>query len=628
MPKMFRSITVLILALLIPGILFAQSNKLVKDGSGMVQSLFDPAIDTKGHITIDGSPVLPHLRFSLGLQLDLGFNSWVAVEQNDVEIEEIDRDNTPDLETLYIDGYNHITVQRMVTARFQANFGLFNRLAVGIQIPLLVPFGEFYKFDAEDYEVQSHWSNKGTFGDISLHVKAALLRSDWHPIGLAVIAQYIIPSGKSEILTGEPGGGAFVLKGILDAEPFSWYRVGFNIGLRFPLGFQETNYLSWTRNQEDHLNDCGTLCQQNDPRPLFKYGSMVSFGVGNSFRIFPELMDLVLEFYGNQLLSESGNSKYLSLEASVGLKFFIEESSYLMAGYAHGIPASDTQSGYGFQNMEHRMFLGFCYEPSMDLLVRDEDRDRDGDGIPDKVDACPDEPEDLNGIEDEDGCPENDMDGDGIKDKFDRCPLVPEDKDGDRDTDGCPESNEYVGAANASQTNDRDMDRIVDVEDQCPDDPETYNGRDDEDGCPDEGDVIVTNGEIQILKKIYFEYNSAKIKPVSYQILNEVAATIKNNPQIGKIEIQGHADERGKDSYNLKLTKRRARSVRKYLLNKGVPDAKLQSQGYGEYCPINPESNERAWEENRRVEFKVVVLNGQKTGIKLGCALSDQKGVK
>ena len=618
MPKKFRSISVLIIFLIFPSAAFSAG--LVKDGQGMSQSLYDPAIDTKGHLTIDGSPVLPHLRFSLGLLLDFGFNSWIAVEQNNMVPFEEDAANH---ETVTVDLYNHVLLERMVAARFQANFGLFNRFAVGIQIPLYVPFGQFYDIDPEDLVEHTHWSNKGTFGDISLHVKAALLRSDWHPIGLAFIAQYFIPTGKSELLTGEPGAGAFAFKAILDAEPFSWYRIGFNAGIRLPLGAKEWNLMRW-----DYVRIRPNHNPQDDQ--LFKYGNSFNFGVGQSFTIFPEIMDLVLEFYGNQLIPEMGNSKYLSMEAAGGLKFFIEESSFLMAGYAHGIPTADTQSKYGYQNMEHRMFLGFCYEPSMDILIRDEDMDRDGDGIPDKNDACPDDPEDLNGIEDQDGCPENDMDGDGIKDKFDKCPLVPEDKDGDRDDDGCPEAQQFVGAASAgpSQTSDRDLDRIVDINDQCPDAPETYNGFNDEDGCPDEGDVIVTGGEIQILKKVYFEYNSSKIKPISYPILDQVAATIINNPQITKIEVQGHADERGKDSYNLKLTKRRAHSVKKYLIDKGVPSKKLQSQGYGEYCPINDASNEQAWEENRRVEFKVVSLNGKPTGIKLGCALADQKGIK
>jgi len=582
----------------------ADEDNLLRSNQGMVQSLFDPAVDTKGHITMDGSPVLPHLAFSLGLLLDFGFHSWISVEQTGQGTDDFDP-------------YNHVILDRMISARFQANFGLWDRVAVGLQIPIMVPFGEFYELDPEGFQVQSYWSNKGTFGDIGLHIKAQAFRSDWHPVGLAFIAQYLIPSGKSELLTGEPGGGAFVFKAIVDSEPAIWYRVGLNFGIRLPLDgdkASQDNYLNW--------NETNTL--------LFHYGPAIYFGLGQSFNIWPGLMDLVLEFYGNQMINQMGNLSYLSMEALGAFKFYIEESSYLMAGYAHGIPIADTESGYSLQNMEHRMFLGFWYEPSMDLRVRDDELDRDGDGIFDKDDACPDDPEDLNGIDDQDGCPEHDMDGDGIKDEVDKCPIVPEDKDGDRDEDGCPEEKEYVGSASAgpSATADRDMDRIVDINDSCPDEPETYNGSEDEDGCPDQGNVVVTNSSLMILKKVYFEYNSDKIMEISFNILNEVAATINNNPQITKIQIQGHADERGNDRYNLKLTQRRAAAVYRYLADKGVDRGKMAHEGYGEYCPVIEESTEAAWEENRRVEFKVIEINGNPTGVQLGCPNAEKNGIR
>lgn len=66
-------------------------------------------------------------------------------------------------------------------------------------------------------------------------------------------------------------------------------------------------------------------------------------------------------------------------------------------------------------------------------------RDRDGDGVPDRVDVCPDEPEDWDDFEEEDGCPEPDNDGDGIRDELDGCDAEPEDFDGVEDEDGCPE---------------------------------------------------------------------------------------------------------------------------------------------------------------------------------------------
>jgi outer membrane protein OmpA-like peptidoglycan-associated protein len=118
------------------------------------------------------------------------------------------------------------------------------------------------------------------------------------------------------------------------------------------------------------------------------------------------------------------------------------------------------------------------------------------------------------------------------------------------------------------------------------------------------------------------------IKPESYDVLDAVAATINGNPQIELVEVQGHADERGDDDYNLRLTVDRAASVVSYLINKGVKANKLRSAGYGEYCPVDPASNDAAWEKNRRVEFKVLVVDGNPTGVEIACENAIKKGVK
>src|SRR5450432_382290 len=89
--------------------------------------------------------------------------------------------------------------------------------------------------------------------------------------------------------------------------------------------------------------------------------------------------------------------------------------------------------------------------------------DRDGDGIFDPVDKCPDQPENFNGYKDAGGCPDDpDTDGDGIPDSDDQCVLDPEDKDGYLDTDGCPEP-------------DNDLDGIPDTADKCPNEPEDFD---------------------------------------------------------------------------------------------------------------------------------------------------------
>jgi hypothetical protein len=100
------------------------------------------------------------------------------------------------------------------------------------------------------------------------------------------------------------------------------------------------------------------------------------------------------------------------------------------------------------------------------------DPDNDGDGIPDVLDKCPNEPEDKDHFEDEDGCPDPDNDGDGIPDVLDKCPNQPEDKDGFQDEDGCPDP-------------DNDGDGIPDAVDLCPNEPEDKDGFEDQDGCPD-----------------------------------------------------------------------------------------------------------------------------------------------
>ncbi|MFP4164545.1 MAG: DUF5723 family protein [Chitinispirillaceae bacterium] len=98
--------------------------------------------------------------------------------------------------------------------------------------------------------------------------------------------------------------------------------------------------------------------------------------------------------------------------------------------------------------------------------------DKDKDGILDKVDECPEIPEDFDGFEDEDGCPDYDNDNDGIPDTLDQCMNDPEDPDGFEDGDGCPDY-------------DNDNDGYPDTLDKCPDEPEDFDEFEDEDGCPD-----------------------------------------------------------------------------------------------------------------------------------------------
>ncbi len=221
------------------------------------------------------------------------------------------------------------------------------------------------------------------------------------------------------------------------------------------------------------------------------------------------------------------------------------------------------------------------------------DLDNDQDGVPDAQDQCPDEPEDKDGFQDEDGCPDLDNDGDGILDINDQCPLEAEDFDGFQDDDGCPDT-------------DNDGDGILDVNDQCPNEPENYNGNQDEDGCPDEDykRIKVEDEQIRLNEQVFFRTNKSTIMPVSYPLLDEVADVLVKNPQIS-VRVEGHTDDRGSAKLNKKLSQDRADSVRKYLAGRGVSLDRMEAIGYGKDRPIEDNTTEAGRAANRRVEIHI-----------------------
>jgi outer membrane protein OmpA-like peptidoglycan-associated protein len=256
--------------------------------------------------------------------------------------------------------------------------------------------------------------------------------------------------------------------------------------------------------------------------------------------------------------------------------------------------------------------------------------DCDGDGLldPEEKEQCRCEPENYNGFEDSDGCPDDpDTDGDGLADSKDSCVLSPEDKDSYLDEDGCPEldndldtildANDKDAAgkvcindpedpdgyedADGCPEPDNDKDQVVDLEDQCPNEPGVVGG--DKPGCPKKPSlVIVTEKEIKITQQIHFEFDKDKIRPESFPILDAVVEVLQQNPKI-KLEIQGHTDNKGAPAYNKSLSDRRAASVKKYLVAKGIAADRLTSKGYGMERPIVPNDTVQNRALNRRVQF-------------------------
>jgi outer membrane protein OmpA-like peptidoglycan-associated protein len=641
----------------------AQTSARLENERGMDLHLFRPAVDSKGILSTNGTDILGHLDFSFGLVLDAGFG--ILPYQGFVNDESVDAADAERTNRL---------VDSFFTGTLQANLGLFNVAVVGVQIPVQVVNGPNQTIpvtgtapDGFNVSGSNGLSYQG-LGDITIQGKFRFTRVERDPIGLGGLVLIELPTGN----TSEFAGDGFALWPILAAElrPIRQIRLALNLGVRLNFADPATvPVYGRTCPGTGMTNATGAAFMSNGgctaaPGTDTEYGHLLTFGLGAGFRI-ADPVEIALDVYGTQALS-AFQAEGFNLETLLGLKIFVERNSYLVLGGGVGIPNIAGDTG-GFQTADIRAMLGFIFEPSIG--------DRDGDGLKDDFDQCPDEPEDFDNFADEDGCPDPDNDRDGILDVDDECPMVPEDRDGDADEDGCPEGNEgdRDGDGILDQVDecpddpedrdgfqdedgcpdpdndqdgildtddlcpndpedrdnfededgcpdpDNDQDRILDVDDSCPNDPETYNGFEDEDGCPDRGSVVIEENQIVILEKIYFETDSAVIQQRSYPIIDAVAATLNGNPQITLIEIQGHADERSSDEYNIRLTRDRAASVVEALVQRGVGRDRMRSGGYGERCPVDPRHNAEAWERNRRVEFKIIQTEDGPTGVEVAC---------
>lgn len=141
---------------------------------------------------------------------------------------------------------------------------------------------------------------------------------------------------------------------------------------------------------------------------------------------------------------------------------------------------------------------------------------------------------------------------------------------------------------------DSDGDGVVDEKDKCPDTP--ADTRVDGDGCP--------LPKVMTLHGVTFEFDSARLRLDAQTILDSAADMLKKYPDM-QVEVAGHTDSQGSETYNLKLSDGRAASVRDYFVGKGIPETQLSSKGYGEAEPIADNATEEGRERNRRVELRV-----------------------
>jgi outer membrane protein OmpA-like peptidoglycan-associated protein len=603
--------------------------------------LFRPAVDSKGYFTVNASQVLGHLDFSIGLIGSYARN------------------------TLQLSGNGaSFAVSDFVSAQVQAALGLFRWVELGVSLPVHILFGgRGPGYRSMDTNFNNDLSFGAQFvGDIGIHPKVRFLNTSKHPVGLALVTSIYAPSGKSTSFLGE-GNVSLRPELILDKEFgfFRRFRMALNVGALIRVDRNTFTDLGTTLAGDPTMNGGMPFCQ---PAPITPgvcgtgesrtLGTQLTYGLGLSGAVVPGKLDLLLELYGYADLTGAPSAH--PLEWLAGGKVYLAARSYFQFGAGTGIIPGQTGSPLP------RVFVGFIFEPAIgdrdgDSVKDDVDKcpddpedhddfededgcpdpDNDRDRILDKDDKCPNEPENRNGFEDDDGCPdhvETDRDGDRIPDRLDKCIDDPEDYDGFEDADGCPdpdndhdrildiddlcpnepEDYDKFDDADGCPDPDNDKDRILDKDDQCPNEPETYNNFQDEDGCPDKGLTRLRRGVLEIMKPIHFETARATIKPESFPILDAVTASLKGNPEIKLIEIQGHADERGDDDYNLRLTEDRSQAVKQYLIDHGVEAERLTARGYGELKPVCRQHHEECWSKNRRVEFVIRRQDGKIPG--------------
>jgi OmpA-OmpF porin, OOP family len=343
---------------------------------------------------------------------------------------------------------------------------------------------------------------------------------------------------------------------------------------------------------------------------------------------------------GNYFMSENldpevgkGPGKYKSYDYGLnGLAGFEIGRVSLTANYSRGFSDFYQPNGYNgeYKHQVMGISLGVFLGKSVERGSNDRDKDgisnkkdkcpeaagsakllgcpdQDGDGIADKEDECPT----VSGFAENKGCPHPDKDGDGVLDKDDKCP----DATGAKDNAGCP----YI---------DSDKDGVVDKDDKCPGIagvgrysgcpvPDTdQDGVDDEmdkclnakgpasnNGCPEVKQEIVEK-VTYAAKRIQFKAKSAVVSPETHKVLNEVAAILKQNPEL-KLTIEGHTSNDGIYASNKKLSKDRAENVKAYLVSKGIKADRLIAIGFGPDKPLTSGNTEAEKAKNRRVELKL-----------------------
>lgn len=575
MPRMKRTHRVVYSLLAVCALLPARAaHAQTATVSGFALDRFDPSERGSDWFAAESLDLRGHLRPAAGLVADWAYKPLVL--------------------------YNKSTgdeVSALVENQLYAHVGgsliVWDRLRFGVNLPIgLVLSGEDASFGAGTISMK----NGANVGDLRLGADVRLLGEYGGVFTAAAGLQFFAPTGSRDAFSGD--GKVRIVPRLLAAGDVGVFTYAGRIGLQY---------------RAQNENFAGSA-----------FGSELQFAAAAGLRLLDHKLTVGPEVFGSTVVSDSGDGLFKKtttpFELIAGGHYQVANDWRIGAGVGPGLTR-------GFGAPKVRVLASVEWAPGVEQAPPPAPSDRDKDGILDADDACPDVPGVKTSDPKTNGCPPppSDRDKDGITDDQDACPDVPGIKTEDPKTNGCP------------APSDRDKDGIIDDQDACPDvagvksDDPKLNGcpppppdrdkdgiLDKDDACPDEfgqadpdpkkngcPKVQITATEIKILERIEFDTAKATIRPESDPVLNAVLSTLRDHPEILKVSIEGHTDNRGGKAYNKKLSQSRAEAVMKWLTDRGIAAGRLTAQGFGQERPIDTNNTDAGRQKNRRVEFHI-----------------------
>jgi OOP family OmpA-OmpF porin len=424
-------------------------------------------------------------------------------------------------------------------------------LRVALNLPvLLVNTGDGGRLNGLDFETDEG----AALGDLRVAVDYRLLGEELDPARLSAGFRVHFPTGNEAAFAGDDNI-RLTPQVMFAGDSNEWsYAARLGLGLRF----RDGDFAGETFNSE------------------LQIGAAIGYRFleNRALLVGPEL--LAAPAVGGDGDGTFGNTN--PVELLLGAHYDINDEWTAGIGIGPGLAS-------GFGSPSFRMVASVGWSAPVDA-------DSDGDGVKNMDDACPH----VSGVRNSNpalnGCPAADADGDTIGDALDACPAVAGLSNADPSKHGCPV--------------DADGDGIMDPQDACVLEPGPPNVDPAKHGCPL---AKIDQGQIKIMEQVQFEVGSARIRPESDTVLQAVLRILKDHPEIARVSVEGHTDNRGTRDLNKALSNDRAASVVQWLVYNGVSSDRLSSVGFGPDRPIDDNRTELGRQKNRRVEFHIQGAN-------------------